>query len=126
MNDMEIKEKIKDKGSLLRRAPATIEKEYGKVLQRINLLKGYCGVNMNVQLEGIMDTQDVSSHYEDTEYKGIKGLRIRITANELSKETDMEIMLDGIYQLEKDTDFIVVEISKENNGLIVKGEVYGL
>jgi hypothetical protein len=73
-----------------------------------------------------MDTQDISSHYENTEYKGIRGLKIKIVVNKFLKETGMETVLDNIQILEKNTDFMVTEISKDNNNLIVKGEVYGL
>ena len=77
-------------------------------------------------LKGAMDSQDISSHYVDTEYKGIRGLKIQIVVDKFSKETDMGAVLDDIHLLEKNTDFVSSEISKDNNNLIVKGEVYGL
>jgi hypothetical protein len=95
-------------------------------MNQIRLLESYSGTSMNVQLEATTDTQDISSHYEDTQYKGIRGLPIKIVVDKFSKETDMGAVLDDIHVLEKNTDFIASEISKDNNNLIVKGEVYGL
>jgi uncharacterized protein with HEPN domain len=95
-------------------------------MNQIRLLESASGTSMNVQLEGTMDTQDIANHYEDTPYKGIRGLRIRIVVDKFSKETDMGAVLDDIHLLEKNTDFMASEISKDNNNLIVKGEVYGL
>lgn len=125
-NNFDRKLKIKDKESLPKKVPVPISTEYGVVMNQIRLLESTSGTNMNVQLEGTMDTQDISSHYEDTEYKGIRGLKIRIVVDKFSKETDMGAVLDDVHLLEKNTDFMASEISKDNNNLIVKGEVYGL
>ena len=125
-NNLDMKQKIKDKEFLTKQAPVPISTEYSVVLNQIRLLESYSGTSMNVQLEGAMDTQDISSHYEDTEYKGIRGLKIQIVVDKFSKETDMGAVLDDIHLLEKNTDFMASEISKDNNNLIVKGEIYGL
>jgi hypothetical protein len=125
-NNMDLKEKIKDKESLPKQAPVPISTEYSEVLNQIRLLESYGGTSMSVQLDGSTDTQDISSHYEDSEYRGIKGLKIQIVVDKFSKETDMGAVLDDIHLLEKNTDFMATEISKDNNNLIVKGEVYGL
>jgi len=125
-NNLNMKHKIKDKESLPEQTPVPISMEYSVVLNQIKLLESTSGTNMNVQLEGTTDTQDISSHYEDTEYKGIRGLKIRIVVDKFSKETDMGAVLDDVHLLEKNTDFMALEISKDNNNLIVKGEVYGI
>ncbi len=125
-NNLDMKQKIKIKESLPKEVPVPLSTEYSVVLNQIRLLESYSGTSMNVQLEGAMDSQDISSHYEDTEYKGIRGLKIRIVVDKFSKETDMGAVLDDIHLLEKNTDFMASEISKDNNNLIVKGEVYGL
>jgi len=118
--------KIKIKQSLTKQVPVALSTEYSVVLNQIRLLESTSGTAMNVQLEGAMDTPDIASHYEDTQYKGIRGLKIRIVVDKFSKETDMGAVLDDIHLLEKNTDFMASEISKDNNNLIVKGEVYGL
>ena len=125
-NNFEMDQQIKYKGSLPKQAPVPISTEYNVVMNQIRLLESASGTSMNVQLEKNTDTQDISSQFEDTEYSGIRGLKIRIVMDKLSKETDMGILLDDIYFLERNRDFVVSEISKDNNNLIVKGEVYGI
>jgi hypothetical protein len=125
-NNFDRKLKIKDKESLPKEVPVPLSEEYNLVLNQIRSLESTSRTNMNVQLEGTMDTQDITSHYEDTPYKGIRGLKIRIVVDKFSKETDMGAVLDDIHLLEKNTDFMASEISKDNNNLIVKGEVYGI
>jgi len=125
-NNFDMEQKIKDKESLTKQAPVFLSTEYSVVMNQTRLLESYSGTNMNVQLEGAMDTQDISSHYEDTEYKGIRGLKIKIVVDKFSKGTDMGAVLDDIHLLEQNTDFMASEISKDNNNLIVKGEIYGL
>jgi len=121
-----LKNKIKSKEFLPKLAPIPISTEYSLVLNQIRLLESYSGTSMNVQLDGGVDTQDISRDYEDTQYKGIRGLKIKIVVDKFSKETDMGAVLDDIHLLEKNTDFMASEISKDNNNLIVKGEIYGL
>jgi len=125
-DNMDMERKIKIKGSLSKQPPILLSTEYIAVLNQIRLLESYSGTSMSVQLEGGMDMQDISNHYENTEYKGIRGLRIKILVDKFSKETDMGAVLDDIHLLEKNTDFMALEISKDNNNLIVKGEVYGI
>ena len=125
-NNFDMEQKIKDKEFLAKQAPVSVSTEYSAVMNQIRLLESTSGTNMNVQLEGAMDTQDISSHYEDTAYKGIRGLKIKIVVDKFSKETDMGAVLDDIHLLEKNTDFMASEISKDNNNLIVKGEIYGI
>jgi hypothetical protein len=124
-NNLDMKQRIKYKGSLSKQVPVSLTTAYSVVLNQIRLLESYSGTSMNVQLDGGIDSQDISSHYEDTPYKGIRGLRIQIMVNKFSKEIDMGAVLDDIHLLEKNTDFVSTEISKDNNNLIVKGEVYG-
>jgi hypothetical protein len=126
INNFKMKQKIKYEESLTKLAPIPLSKEYSLVLNQIRLLENHSGTSMNIQLVGTMNTQDISSHFEDTEYKGIRGLKVQIVVDKFSKETDMGAVLDDIRLLEKNTDFMASEISKENNDLIVKGEVYGL
>jgi hypothetical protein len=125
-DNFDMTQKIKIKGSLPKQAPVLLSMAYSVVLNQIRLLESNSGTSMNIKLEGAMDTQDISSHYEDTPYKGIKGLKIQIVVDKFSKETDMGAVLDDIHLLEKNTDFMSTEISKDNSNLIVKGEVYGI
>ncbi len=126
VNNFDMKQKIKDKESLPKQDAVPISTEYSVVMNEIRLLESYSGTKIDVQLEGASDTEDITSHYVDTEYKGIRGLNIRIVVDKFSKETDMGAVLDDIHLLEKNTDFMASEISKDNNNLIVKGEVYGI
>jgi hypothetical protein len=125
-NNLGMKQKIKNEESLVRREPVLLVAEYGLVMNQVRVLESYSGTNMNVQLEEAKDTNDISLHYVDTGYKGIKGLRIKIVIDKFAKETDMGAVLNDIHLLEKNTDFMVSEINKNNSNLIVKGEVYGL
>ena len=125
-SNFDLKSKIKNKELMPKQTPVPLATEYNEVLNQIRLLESYSGTSMNVQLSGSSDTEDISSHYEDTEYKGIRGLKVQIVVDKFSKETDMGAVLDDIHLLEKNTDFIATEITKDNNNLIVKGEVYGI
>ena len=125
-NNFEMSQKIKDKEFLTKRKPVPLAREYSLVMNHVRILESYSGTRMNVELEGIKDVDDISSRYVDTEYKGVMGLKIRIVVDKFSKETDMGAMLDDIHLLEKNTDFMATEITKDNNNLIIKGEVYGL
>jgi len=125
-SNFDLKSKIRSKESLNKQTPVPIAMEYNEVLNQIRLLESYGGTSMSIQLNGKSDTQDISNDYEDTEYKGVRGLKVQIVVDKFSKETDMGAVLDDIHLLERNTDFLATEISKENNNLIVKGEVYGL
>ena len=124
--DSDIRQEIEKKESLTRRDPVPITIEYGVVLNQIRLLESYSGTSMDVQLEGAMGIQDIASHYESTEYKGVRGLRIRILVDKSSQDTDMGVVLDDIHQLEINTDFIATEIDQEDGHLNIKGEIYGV
>jgi len=125
-NNFSMRQEIREKGSLVKREGVLLSTEYGLVMNQSRILESYSGTNMNVGLEEDRDAEDVSAHYIDTCYKGVKGLRIKIVVDKFSKETDMGTVLDDIHELEKNTDFMASEISKDNNNLIVKGEIYGL
>ncbi|MBF0570453.1 MAG: hypothetical protein HQL12_01145 [Candidatus Omnitrophica bacterium] len=125
-NNLDMKQKINDRESLVKRGPVLLSIEYGLVMSQIRMLESCSGTDMNVQLEGFKDADDISDHYVDTEYEGVRGLKIKIVVDKFSKETDMGAVLDDIHLLEKNTDFMVSEISKDKNNLIVKGEIYGL
>src|ERR1039457_6126346 len=62
-DNLNLKQAIKEKGSLPKQAPVPLSTEYSVVLNQIKLLESYSGTSMNVQLEGAMDAQDISSHY---------------------------------------------------------------
>jgi len=125
-NNFDMKQKIISKKLLPKQVPVPLSMEYSTVLNQIRLLEIYSGIRMDVQLEGVPDSQDISGHYENTQYKGIRGLKIKIVIDRFSKDTDMGGVLYDIHLLEKNTDFVISEIDKENNNLIAKGEVYGL
>ena len=125
-NNQDMKQKISDKETLLKRKGVLLPVEYGLFMNQVRMLEGFGGTNMDVELDGVKDAGDISTQFEDTEYKGVRGLKIKIAVNKFSKETDMGAVLDDIHLLEKNTDFIASEISKDSNNLIVKGEIYGL
>jgi len=125
-NNFDMEQKIKRKEILIKREPVLLSTEYGLVMNQVRMLESTSGTNMNIQLEANQDADDISDHYVDTPYKGIRGLKIKIAVDKFSKETDMGAVLDDIHFLEKHTDFMASEISKNNNNLIVKGEIYGL
>lgn len=124
--NLDMNRKIKIKETLAKQTPIVLSEAYHVFLNQIRWLESAGGTVMNVQLEGAMDTPDIAGHYEDTPYKGIKGLELRIAVDKFSKETDMGAVLDDIHLLEKNTDFMASEISKDNNNLIVQGEIYGV
>ena len=121
-----IYQQIRDKKSLPKQAPVPISAAYGTVLNRLAILNSNSSAKMTVQLEAGTDTDDISTHFEGTVYNGIKGLRIKIVVDKFFQETDMGAVLDDIYLLEMDTDFLVSKITMDNNHLIVKGEIYGI
>jgi hypothetical protein len=125
-SNFNMKQTIKDRGYLGKSKPVLLSTEYGSVMNQVRILESYSGTNMSVQLEASKDSEDISDHYIDTVYKGVKGLKIKIVVDGFSKETNMEVVLDDIHLLEKNTDFMASEISKDNNNLFVKGEIYGI
>jgi hypothetical protein len=125
-SNLELKKQIDIKKLLPKQDAIGVSTEYGLVLNQIRMLESYSGTNMNVQLEGVADASDISSHFEKSDYKGIRRLKINIVVDKFDNETDMGTVLDDVHQLEKNTDFKVSEITKDNSNLIVKGELYGL
>ncbi len=126
VGDLEMRQEIKDKRHLHSQAPTTLITAYNRFLNQVRLLESYSGTSMDVQLEENAGTQDIMDHFKNTEYKGIKGLKIRIVVKKFTKEADMGAVLDDIHILETYTDFMACEISQENDRLIVKGEIYGI
>jgi len=122
--DMEQKEKTKE--MLYKSEPVALTTEYGLIMNQTLLLESYSGTGMSIQLEDTKNEDDLSSQYVATEYNQVKGLKIQIVIDKFSKETDMGAVLDDIHLLEKNTDFLASEIDKDNNNLIVKGEIYGI
>ncbi len=123
--NLDLGQKIKAKELMPKQKPRSLSWEYGFVLNQIRLLERYSGTTMNVVLDGTIGMEDVQGHYEETAYKGIKGLKIKIVVGKLSQGADMGVVLDDIHFLEKNTDLLVSEIIKDNDNLTVKGEVYG-
>ena len=125
-NNADMKEKISKKEFNPKRKGVPLSLEYELVMNEMRTLESFSGTNMELQLEESKDVNEISTQYEETEYKGVRGLKIKIVVNKYSKETDMGAVLDDIHLLEKNTDFMASEITKDNNNLIVKGEIYGL
>jgi len=125
-DNVQMKDQIAFTELLPKSKPFALADAYALVMDQIRMLQAYSGTNMNVQLENIKDSDDISSSYVSTVYKGVEGLKIKIIVDKFSKETDMGAVLDDIHLLEKNTDFMATEITKDNNDLIVKGEIYGL
>ena len=117
---------ISSKQLLAQKPPVEISKAYSLVINDIRYLEGNSGTSMNLMIEKSKENEDISGHYIDCEYRGIKKLPVTIQVDKFSSETDMGAVLNDIYQLEVETDFKAVEINMERNTLMVKGEVYGL
>ena len=126
VKNMERKQSVKDKEILSRSNPVFLSEEYGVLMDKVRILAGNSGIGMNVALQEGRDAADIADHYVDTPYSGVKALKIKIVVDRFSKETDMGMVLDDIHVLEKSTDFLVSEISRELDHLSVKGEIYGL
>lgn len=116
---------ISKKQQLTPRPPVDISKAYSLVINNIRYLESNSGTAMNLMIEKSQDNEDISDHYIDSQYRGIKKLPVKIQIDKFSGETDMGAVLNDIYQLESGTDIKAIEINKEGNSLIVKGEVYG-
>jgi len=121
-----MQQEIKVKKAMIKSRPVLLSMEYGFFINQVKMLEAYSGAEMSVQLDGSRDSDDISTHYTNTEYKGIRGLKIQIVIDKFSKDTDMAEILDDIHLLEQTTDFMVNTIDKDNNNLTVKGVVYGL
>jgi hypothetical protein len=122
----DMKEQIRYKQSLEKHPAIRLSTEYGLMMNEVRMLESYSGTSMNVQLEDAKNADDIANHYESTSYKGVRGLKIKIVIDKFSKETDMGAVLDDVHILEKSTDFLASTIAKDNNNLIVKGEIYGI
>ncbi len=117
---------IQDKGRLAHRAGLRLAAAYALVMNQVRVLEDGNAAAMSVHLETAQESRDIADHFEPTAYQGVKGLKIKIIIDKFSRETDMGAVLDDIYVLEKNTDFLASDIAKDNNNLIVKGEIYGL
>jgi hypothetical protein len=124
--NLDMQRRIKGKESLAKREAVALPVEYSLVMNQVRILESDSGTRMSIQLETSKDADDITDHYVDTEYKGVRALRIKIVVDKISEETDMGAVLDDIHLLEEDTDFMSSEISKDNSLLIVKGEIYGI
>jgi len=124
--NLEIKDEINEKRYWVKHEPVFLSIEFDLFLRKARYLEGYYGMNLKIQPEANKDVDDVSDLYVDTEFKGVKGLKVRIQIDDISKGADLETVLDGIHSLEKSTDYMTSEICKVNDTLIVKGEVYGI
>jgi hypothetical protein len=116
---------ISDRQLLTQRPPVALSKAYELVINDIRYLEENSGTAINLMIEKSQDNEDISSHYVDSQYRGIKKLPVMLEVDKFSSETDMGAVLNDIYQLEIDTDFKATQINKEGNELIVKGDVYG-
>ena len=121
-----IEVEISNRQQLTQRPPVVISKALNLVINETRYLEEFSGTAMNIIIEKSADNEDVSKHYIDSQYRGIKKLPIVLQVDKFSNETDMGAVLNDIYQLEIETDFKVTEINKDGNTLIVKGDVYGL
>ena len=125
-SNQDMKEQIGEKQHLKKMKPIPLSDEYARFLNQVRVIEDYSGTSMNIELEDKTDVNDISQQFSLSEYKGVRELKLKIIIDKFSKETDMGAVLDDIHQLEKFTDFKATEINKDNNSLIVKGEVYGL
>jgi len=121
----QMQQNLKEKAGIKLEAPVSLLMEYDLVMNQVRILEGYSGTGMDVKLDGTKDTSDIASQFQNTQYKGVKGLKVKIVINKYSTDTDMGAVLDDIHLLEKNTDFTATQIIKDNNNLIVKGEIYG-
>jgi hypothetical protein len=117
---------ISQKLSLSQMPPVDISKAFSLVVNKIRFLEGNSGSTMNLMIEKSQDSDEIYNYLIDSQYRGIKKLPVTLQVDKFSNETDLSSVLNDIYQLEVETDFKVTEISKTGNGLIVKGDVYGL
>jgi|GEM_PF-3437616 len=122
-----LRDVIMNKQSLMKASPVDLVKEYMIVINQIRLVESYNGTIMHVQLEeGIKNADNLSKHFIETEYKGVKGLNIQITVDQIAKSLDLGEILNDFYLLEMNTDLKILEIQKQANSLIVKGKIYGI
>lgn len=120
-----IKEEILNRQILPQRPPMLISNAFSIVINEIYYLEEFSGTAMKLIIEKSNDNEDITKHYINSEYRGIKKLPVLLRIDKFSNETDMGEVLNDIYQLEVMTDFKVNEIIKEGNTLNVKGDVYG-
>jgi hypothetical protein len=125
-SNLALKASVEAKKNLVKQGPVPISTEYGLLVNQVRLLASYSGTEMNVQVDGVLDATDISTHYEQSEYKGVRGLKIEVVVSKFDNDTDMGAVLDDIHQLETNADFLATEITKDNSSLIIKGEIYGL
>jgi hypothetical protein len=121
-----IEVEISNRRLLTQKPPVAISKSFSLVINEIRYLESNSGTVMNLSIEKSQDNEDISNHYIDSQYRGIKKLPVMLQVDKFSSETDMGAVLNDIYQLEMGTDFKASEINKEGNALFVKGDVYGL
>jgi hypothetical protein len=125
-NNTAIQQKIRARGSLTKLPPIPMPEAYRFFLNQIRLIENYSGAKMDVQLEEGKPLEIISTHYKDAPYKDVKALRIKMLVNRVPEEEGIGMILDDMHLLEKNTDFMVMEVNRESHALTVKGELYGV
>ena len=80
---MEIR--IKHEESLPKRKAVELSVAYSAVINQMKLLESYSGTSMNIVFQGAKDMEDVSTHYVDTSFRGVKGLPVLLNVAKFSK-----------------------------------------
>jgi len=126
LSNQQMERQIHYKNTLSKSKGGALSDAYRMFMNQVRDLQNNSAISMRVQLANAKDSNDISQLYVPTAYKGVRGIKIKIIVDGISGGTDMGLVLDNIHHLERNSDFLVNEISKDNNDLIVKGELYGL
>ena len=121
-----MKEELSLKEKYTKTSPNKINDAYSLLLNQKRMLESYSGTKMDLSFSTKGEKDSLENQFTDSSFRKVRILPIVMTINKYSKESDMISVLSDIYTLEVQTDLKVRSISKENNGLVVKGELYGI
>ena len=121
-----LSDEIDEKRKFRQSQPESIANALTLLVNEIKMVEIYGGTRMTMVFTSKRDNADIQDHFVDTEFRHVKGFPLTICVDRFSDETDMVAVLNDIYLLENRTDLKVSEISMQSNGLIVKGELYGI
>ena len=117
---------ISERLQLPQKQALLMSKAFSKVVNETRYLESNSGTTVDLTIEKSADSDEISSHYQDSQYHGVKKLPVVLHIDKSSSETDLGAVLSDIYQLEIETDFKVTEINKDGTTLLVKGDIYGI
>ena len=117
---------LREKERLPKKKPKALADAFTKVINEMNSMSTYSGLNMAFVFPPVKDQNNIESLYKSTVFRGIKGLPLDIKILKVGAMADVGSAMSAVYLLERQTDFKVTEVSQDSQEIRVKGMLYGI